>query len=116
MAEYTVIGSRGTAYTVVIQDIHFSCTCMAGRFGDLCKHVRQAAKEHGETEFNEVVARLDAAEGTYKSERKKSQTLFEAWRDDPSPMALTDLELSCRAYREIAQTYAELKAEYGAER
>ena len=88
---------------------------MAGTFGNLCKHVRQAAKEHGEREFNEVAGRLDTAEGAYKSERKKSQIAFEAWRDDPVPVAFTELELSCRAYRGVAKAYADLKAEYSAE-
>jgi hypothetical protein len=114
MSEYTIVGSRGTEYKVVIKGIRYSCTCMAGRFGTLCKHVRQAAKEHGETEFNQVVARFDLAEDHYKSIKKESELFFEAWRDDPNPENLRHLENSCEYYRKAAVIYEKLKAEFNA--
>ena len=114
MAKYKVIGSKGNEYEVVIEGIRFSCTCMAGAFGTLCKHVRQAAKEHGEAEFNEVMTRLDLAEERIKTAKKESDHAFDLWRKEPCPMYLTLMELACKSYRTESTAYEAIKAEYGA--
>lgn len=113
MSEYKVIGSRGTEYTIVIKGIRFSCTCMAGHFGNLCKHVRQAAKEHDEKRFNEVMERCDRAEEQYKGIKKESEAFFSEWRDDPSESNFEQLKRSCEYYRTAAKKYFELKSEFG---
>lgn len=96
---YTVVGSEGDVYDVVISRTRWSCNCQAGSFGTLCHHVREAATVGHEIAFIREIEKLDELASRAKAAKSESLKLFERWRREPTNEYFEAMDSACSEFR-----------------